>query len=100
MGAAEEALRQTAITQPAVLTLDIALFRLLAAYGFKPDMVMGHSLGEYAALVAAGVMPFAHALEAAAARGAEMTRGEHGGQRLDGRGHGAARRGASRAGAG
>ena len=31
---------------------------------------MGHSLGEYAALVAAGVMPFADALEAAAARGA------------------------------
>ncbi len=74
VAAAEEALRQTAITQPAVLTLDIALFRLLDAYGFRPDMVMGHSLGEYAALVAAGVMPFAHALEGAAARGAEMTR--------------------------
>ena len=74
MNAAEEALRQTAITQPAVLTLDIAIFRLLAEYGFKPDLVMGHSLGEYAALVAAGVMPFAHALEAAAARGAEMTK--------------------------
>ena len=36
-------------------------------------MVMGHSLGEYGALVAAGVMPFADALEAAAARGREMT---------------------------
>ena len=72
--AAEERLMQTAITQPAVLTLDTALFRLLAEYGFKPDMVMGHSLGEYAALVAAGVMPFADALEAAAARGAEMTK--------------------------
>ncbi len=72
--AAEEALRQTAITQPAVLTLDVALCRLLAAYGFAPDMVMGHSLGEYAALVVAGVLPFADALEAAAARGAEMTR--------------------------
>jgi len=35
---------------------------------------MGHSLGEYAALVASGVMPFAHALEATAARGQEMTR--------------------------
>jgi malonyl CoA-acyl carrier protein transacylase len=33
---------------------------------------MGHSLGEYAALIAAGIMPFAHALEAAAARGGEM----------------------------
>jgi malonyl CoA-acyl carrier protein transacylase len=72
--AAEDALRQTAITQPAMLTVDAALHALLAAYGFKPDYVLGHSLGEYAALVAAGVMPFAHALEAAAARGAEMTR--------------------------
>ncbi len=72
--AAEDALRQTAITQPAMLTVDAALHALLAEYGFKPDYVLGHSLGEYAALVAAGVMPFAHALEAAAARGAEMTR--------------------------
>ena len=72
--AAEDALRQTAITQPAMLTVDAALYALLAEYAFKPDYVLGHSLGEYAALVAAGVMPFAHALEAAAARGAEMTR--------------------------
>jgi malonyl CoA-acyl carrier protein transacylase len=72
--AAEESLRRTTITQPAMLTVDAALHALLAAYGFKPDYVLGHSLGEYAALVAAGVMPFAHALEAAAARGAEMTR--------------------------
>jgi len=71
---AELALMQTAITQPAMLTMDTALYRLLAEYGFEPDMVMGHSLGEYAALIAAGIMPFAHALEAAAARGAEMTR--------------------------
>ncbi|NWF81938.1 MAG: acyltransferase domain-containing protein, partial [Chloroflexi bacterium] len=71
---AEKALMQTAITQPAMLTLDIALLTLLAEYGIKPDMVMGHSLGEYGALVAAGIMPFAEALEAAAARGAEMTR--------------------------
>ncbi len=71
---AEIDLMQTAITQPAMLTLDIALLRLLEAYGFKPDMVMGHSLGEYAALIAAGVMPFADALEAAAARGSEMSK--------------------------
>ena len=70
---AEEALKQTAITQPAMLTADIALFESLRVYGFTPEMVMGHSLGEYGALVAAGVMPFAHALEAAAARGREMT---------------------------
>ncbi|MGB9634451.1 MAG: acyltransferase domain-containing protein, partial [Chloroflexaceae bacterium] len=71
---AERTLMQTAITQPAMLTLDIALLTLLAEYGIKPDMVMGHSLGEYGALVAAGIMPFAEALEAAAARGAEMTK--------------------------
>jgi acyl transferase domain-containing protein len=66
-------LMQTAITQPAMLTLDTAVYRLLASYGFQPDMVMGHSLGEYAGLIAAGILPFAHALEAAAARGREMS---------------------------
>jgi acyl transferase domain-containing protein/NAD(P)-dependent dehydrogenase (short-subunit alcohol dehydrogenase family) len=71
---AEEALRQTAITQPAVLAADTALTRLLAAYGVTPDMVMGHSLGEYGALIAAGALPFADALEAVSARGREMTR--------------------------
>ncbi len=65
---------QTEITQPAMLTLDIAMLKMLGEYGFKPDMVMGHSLGEYAALIAAGIMPFADALEAAAARGSEMSR--------------------------
>ncbi len=72
MAAAEEALKQTSITQPAVLTVDIALTRLMAAYGITPDFVMGHSLGEYGALVAAGAMDFRHALAAVSARGAEM----------------------------
>ena len=71
---ADDAMQQTAICQPAVLTLDEAMHRLFADFGIRPDLVMGHSLGEYGALVAAGVMPFAHALEAAAARGREMTR--------------------------
>jgi acyl transferase domain-containing protein/NAD(P)-dependent dehydrogenase (short-subunit alcohol dehydrogenase family) len=71
---AEEDLRQTAITQPAVLAVDLALTRLLAAYGIEPDFTMGHSLGEYGALVAAGGLPFADALEAVSARGREMTR--------------------------
>ena len=71
---AEFGLMQTAITQPAMLTLDIALLKLLAEYGFAPDMVMGHSLGEYAGLIAAGIMPFADALEATAARGSEMSK--------------------------
>ncbi len=72
MAAAEERLRQTEITQPAVLTVDRALTLLLEAYGIRPDMVMGHSLGEYGALVAAGALPFRHALEAVSARGREM----------------------------
>ncbi len=70
---AERSLTDTAITQPAVLTLDTAIFKLLGSYGLRPDVVMGHSLGEYGALIAAEVMPFAHALEATAARGREMS---------------------------
>ncbi|MCK6549926.1 type I polyketide synthase, partial [Myxococcota bacterium] len=71
---AEEDLRQTAITQPAVLAVDTAIARLLGSFGVQPDMVMGHSLGEYGALVASGALPFADALEAVSARGREMTR--------------------------
>ena len=71
---AEDDLRQTAITQPAVITTDIALTRLLAVYGIEPDMAMGHSVGEYGALVAAGALPFEDSLEAVSARGREMTR--------------------------
>jgi malonyl CoA-acyl carrier protein transacylase len=74
VAAAEEGLKQTAITQPAVLTVDAALSRLFTAWGIEPDMVMGHSLGEYGALVAAGGLPFGQALEAVAARGDAMTR--------------------------
>ena len=65
-------LLQTEITQPAVLATDLGLTRLLAAYGIKPDMVMGHSLGEYGALMAAGALSFEAALEAVSARGSEM----------------------------
>ncbi|MCU0270788.1 MAG: acyltransferase domain-containing protein, partial [Acidimicrobiales bacterium] len=68
----EQQLLQTEITQPAVLTTDLALTRLLEAYGVTPDMVMGHSLGEYGALVAAGCLTFENALEAVSARGHEM----------------------------
>ncbi|MGV1005932.1 MAG: SDR family NAD(P)-dependent oxidoreductase [Candidatus Nanopelagicales bacterium] len=68
----EGQLLQTEITQPAVLTTDEALTELLAAYGVTPDVVMGHSLGEYGALVAAGALTFDAALEAVSARGREM----------------------------
>ncbi|MBT8165590.1 MAG: acyltransferase domain-containing protein, partial [Acidimicrobiia bacterium] len=72
VAAAEMDLLQTEITQPAVLATDAALTEMLASYGVQPDMVMGHSLGEYGALVAAGAMPFDQALEAVSARGREM----------------------------
>ena len=72
VAASEFDLMQTEITQPAVLAVDMALTRLMAAYGVEPDMVMGHSLGEYGALVAAGSLPFADALVAVAGRGREM----------------------------
>jgi acyl transferase domain-containing protein/acyl carrier protein/NAD(P)-dependent dehydrogenase (short-subunit alcohol dehydrogenase family) len=74
LAAAENGLKQTAITQPAVLATETALSRLLGAYGISPDMVMGHSLGEYGALVAAGAISFEEALRAVSARGNEMTR--------------------------
>jgi malonyl CoA-acyl carrier protein transacylase len=71
---AEAELRNTIVTQPAMLTANVALLRLLAKYGFHPDMTIGHSLGEYAALVAAEALPFAEALEIVSARGREMAR--------------------------
>ncbi len=69
----EQQLRQTEITQPAVLAADMALTRLLAAHRITPDIVMGHSLGEYdSELVAAGALTFDATLEAVSARGREM----------------------------
>ena len=69
---AEFKLKQTEYTQPAMLTADLALYRLLKAHGLEPDMVAGHSLGEYAALMVAGILNFDDALRAVAARGTEM----------------------------
>ncbi len=58
-----EALSQTVNTQPLMLTAGIAVYRLWRHKGGKvPDRVAGHSLGEYSALVAAGVMRFADAV--------------------------------------
>jgi malonyl CoA-acyl carrier protein transacylase len=71
---AEAALGEPAVAQPAVLAVDAALARLLEAYGVRPDCVMGHSLGEYGALVTAGVLSFEHALFAVSARGRELER--------------------------
>ncbi|MEQ1508583.1 MAG: ACP S-malonyltransferase, partial [Myxococcota bacterium] len=70
--AKEDILRQTEYSQPATLTIDVAILRLLVGYGIVPDMVAGHSLGEYGAAVAAGVMTFEQSLLAVSARGREM----------------------------
>ena len=69
---AEYKLKQTEYTQPAMLTADLAIEAALNAHGHKPDMVAGHSLGEYAALMSAGILDMDGALRAAAARGTEM----------------------------
>ena len=72
MQAAEEALKDTTICQPAMVASDIAIMRLLDKHGVIPDMVMGHSLGEWAAAVGAGMVTFAEALVAVSARARAM----------------------------
>ena len=52
----EQALAQSQIVQPAMGTADLSMFHLLGSLGIKPDMVAGHSYGEYVALCAAGVI--------------------------------------------
>src|SRR5499433_2734447 len=69
---AEEELKQTANTQPAILTCSVAAFRVAAEKGLQPDFVAGHSLGEYAALVAAGGLKFADAVQLVRKRGQYM----------------------------
>jgi [acyl-carrier-protein] S-malonyltransferase len=68
----EEALKQTANTQPAILAASIAAYRVLAELGHHPAIVAGHSLGEYSALVANGCLDFADALRLVRARGQFM----------------------------
>jgi len=58
----EEDLRKTTITQPAVLTTSLAILSVLEEEGIKPDAVAGLSLGEYSALVCAGVLSFRDSL--------------------------------------
>lgn len=68
----EDALKLTENTQPALLTVSTAAFRVLAERGFQPDYVAGHSLGEYSALVAAGSLQFADAVRLVRKRGRYM----------------------------
>jgi len=68
----DEQLKLTANTQPAILTVSVAAVAALAEHGIQPDLVAGHSLGEYSALVAAGALGAADAARAVRARGTFM----------------------------
>lgn len=69
---AGDRLHQTAFTQPALFTIEYAVSQLLHSWGFAPDQVVGHSIGEYAAACEAGVMTLDGAAKAVAARGRLM----------------------------
>ncbi|MCP3806001.1 ACP S-malonyltransferase [Paenibacillus sp. Lou8.1] len=69
----DTALKQTSNTQPALLTASIALYEAFKEkMGIHPDYVAGHSLGEYSALVASGVLAFEDAVEIVRTRGEFM----------------------------
>ncbi len=68
----EEELRKTYNTQPAILTVSVACYEVLKEKGIAPEIVAGHSLGEYSALVAAGVLEFADAVRLVRKRGQFM----------------------------
>lgn len=67
-----EQLVLTENTQPAILAVSVACFRLLSSQGLAPAFVAGHSLGEYSANVAAGTMSFADAVRTVRRRGRYM----------------------------
>jgi [acyl-carrier-protein] S-malonyltransferase len=68
----EEQLRLTENTQPAILTVSVAVWRVINEKGVKPAFVAGHSLGEYSGHVAAGTLSFADAVRSVRNRGRYM----------------------------
>ena len=68
----EEELKLTENTQPAILTVSVAAWRVLLQHGGEPALAAGHSLGEWSAHVAAGTLGFADAVRAVKARGRAM----------------------------
>ncbi|PQO43784.1 type I polyketide synthase [Blastopirellula marina] len=71
-GADADAVNQTAYTQPALFAVEYALFELWKSWGVEPDMVIGHSVGEYVAACAAGVFSLEDGLKLIALRGKLM----------------------------
>src|SRR5690606_6387092 len=67
-----EELKKTFNAQPALVTVSCALLSLIEDAGIRPDLVAGHSLGEYSALVAAGAMAFEDAVRTVRRRGELM----------------------------
>jgi len=76
----QETLTLTYNAQPALLTASISMLEKFKEYGIKPDFVAGHSLGEYTALVAAGVLSFEDAVFAVRKRGELMEQAVPAGQ--------------------
>jgi len=76
----EDELRLTENTQPAIMTVSVAAWRVLAGQGVKPAIAAGHSLGEWSAHVAAGTLSFADAVRAVKARGRAMQQAVPAGQ--------------------
>jgi [acyl-carrier-protein] S-malonyltransferase len=68
----DDKLKLTEVTQPAILTVSVAVYRVLASVGLSPSFVAGHSLGEYSAHVAAGTIDFADAVRTVRSRGQYM----------------------------
>lgn len=71
-GRDEEALKQTAVAQPAIFAVEYALAKFWQSSGIEPSGMIGHSIGEYVAATLAGVFTLADALQVVAERGRLM----------------------------